>query len=1041
MRVPTRIATTIAALVSLGVCSLAMAGATSVSLWSIGKPDDCADELALGPGGYSHYAKDGLFVVGRSNARADWPYVHPGPDDAWAGGRAHRFSVFFGLRDRPRSGPHRLIVDLLDTHNRTPPELIVTVNGHAFEHQTPKGGPDASIQGNAAAGRAHRFTLDVPPAMLRAGTNEITIDNVAGSWVLYDAIEFEAPVGTSLQPVDRVIVRDVVVQPWRIMQGGEPVQYARVNVMNLGAERALTVRLGQVSKVVRAGTGRATTVTLCLPAVDHPAETDVEIMQSDKRLARTTVLVPRAKDRQPADWVDPLLGTATSRWMLYPGPSMPFGMVKLSPDNQGEDPARAIWKAGYEYTIENIAGFTHIHSWTMAGLLTMPTVGPLATQPGPERNPDAGYRSRIRHATEVASPGYYAVTLEDYAIRAELTCTTRAGFQRYTFPKSDQARVLVDLLFPSEYGKTLLDAKIRRVSSTEIEGYSHLISGRNAKYQDYVVYFVARTDKPFRSMGTWLNGTVQENATEVTGRDDIGAFLNFATKQSEVIQLQTGISLVSIDQARLNLDHEMGPFGWDFEMCRKHAYQVWNKLLGRIAVVGGTPANRTKFYTNFYRSYCARTIWSDVNGRYTDMYEKPQQLADPDSPVLGCDAFWNTFWNLNQLWNLVTPEVSDMWVRSLLEINDKGGWLAKGPTGIEYSSIMVAEHAIPLIVGAYQMGIRNYDAEQALAGMIHCQTTPAGPHPGGGHVGNRDLGPYLQYGYIPMGKGSASNTLEYAYDDWCVAQFAKVLGHAEPYRQFSKRGESWRGLFDKETGFMRPRQPDGRWLAPFDPYSAAGGWVEGNPWQYTWFVPQNVVGLVKAMGRDRFVQRLDEGLAKSEKSNFNATGDRMSRFPINHGNQPSMQVAYLFNYAGAPWLTQKWARAIMDKYYGNGPIDGWPGDEDQGQMGAWFVMSAIGLFQTDGGCRVRPIYEFGSPLFERAVVRLDPAYGRGTRLVIETHNSGPENMYIQSAQWNGRPWTKAWIHADELLKGGTLVFEMGPRPNKSWGSAEADRIP
>jgi predicted alpha-1,2-mannosidase len=422
------------------------------------------------------------------------------------------------------------------------------------------------------------------------------------------------------------------------------------------------------------------------------------------------------------------------------------------------------------------------------------------------------------------------------------------------------------------------------------------------------------------------------------------------------------------------------------------------------------------------------------------MYEKVRQLPDPDSPVYGCDAFWNTFWNLNQLWNLITPDVSERWVRSLLEIYDRGGWLPKGPTGLEYSSIMVAEHAIPFLVAAYQHGIRNYDVRKAFEAMVHCQTTPPQPHPGGGHVGNRDLVPYLKHGYVPVELGNASNTLEYSYDDWCVAQMALALGEEDHYREFSRRGEFWRNLFDPNVGFMRARHPDGRWLEDFDPFNTRGGWVEGNPWQFTWFVPQNVHGLIEAMGRDRFVKRLDEGLAKSETSNFNATGDRFAEAPINHGNQPSMQVAYLFNYAGAPWLTQKWARSIMNKYYGVGPLDGWPGDEDQGQMGAWFVMSAMGLFQTDGGCRADPIFEIGSPLFDEIVIHLDQDYYDGETFVIRTRDNSPKNLYVQSAQLNGETLDRAWFPAKDLLRGGTLVLEMGPEPNKNWAS-DPDRLP
>jgi predicted alpha-1,2-mannosidase len=750
-------------------------------------------------------------------------------------------------------------------------------------------------------------------------------------------------------------------------------------------------------------------------------------------MAGTTSGVLAAEQKQPADYVDPMLGTASSRWMLYPGPSMPFGMVKLSPDNQ-----RQTWKAGYEYTIENIAGFSHLHSWTMGGLLTMPTTGPLKIEPGSEKDPDAGYRSRFRHETETASPGYYAVTLDDYKIRAELTCTTRAGFQRYTFPKAAQARILFDLLTPTEYGYTVLDAHVRKVSDTEIEGSCHELSG--AKFNEFTLHFVARVSKPFRSMGGWVGKNILQDVGKISGSGDMGVFLNYATTDGEVIELQTGISLVSIEQARLNLDTEMGPFGWDFDAVRAHARKTWNDLLSKIEVRGGAATDLMKFYTNMYRSYCARTIWSDVNGKYVDMYEKVQQLPDPNSPVYGCDAFWNTFWNLNQLWTLVTPDVANKWVKSLLEINDKGGWLPKGPTGIEYSSIMVAEHEIALIVSAYQKGIRNFDAEKAYAAMKHVQTEPGRPHEGGGHVGNRQLASYMKLGYVPVEKGPVSNTLEYAYDDWCVAQMAKALGKQDDWRYFMKRAGNYKNVFDPSVGYMRQKHQDGKWVAEFSPFSGRG-FVEGNAWQYTYFAPHDVAGLVKLLGKEEFNRRLNDGMQKSRASNFNATRDQFAQYPVNHGNQPNMEAAWLFNFSGEPWLTQKWSREIMERYYGTGPIDGYPGDEDQGQMGAWYVMSAMGLFEMNGGCATRPTYEIGSPIFDRIVIHLDKRYYPGGQFVIEAKNNSKKNVYIQSAMLNGKPLNKPWFYHSELVKGGSLVLQMGPEPNKNWGSAPDEAPP
>ncbi len=739
--------------------------------------------------------------------------------------------------------------------------------------------------------------------------------------------------------------------------------------------------------------------------------------------------VTTAKKKQPVDWVDPMLGTVSSRWMLYPGPSMPFGMVKLSPDNT----EKSGLDAGYEYTIESIAGFGCVHSWGMGSFLTMPTTGRLKVVPGSENEPDKGYRSRFSHNKETASPGYYGVTLEDYDIRAELTATTRVGFQRYTFPEADKARILFDFRIPEGHRIKVVKARVKKVSDTEIEGYAQ----RSSRWNEYTLYFVARLDKPFKSFGGWAGEKIYRDIDEISGEDDIdvGAFVNYSTDEDEVIKIQTGISLVSVEQARLNLETEMSEFGWDFEAVRDYARNTWNELLSKIEVEGGTEEQKTKFYTNLYRSYCARTIWSDVNGKYVDMCEKIRQLKDPDSPVYGCDAFWNTFWNLNQLWALITPDIANKWVKSLLEIYDRGGWLPKGPGGIEYSSIMVASHEISLIVSAYQKGIRDFDIEKAYEAIRHIQTEPGRPHECGGHVGNQQLKSYTAIGYVPAERGPVSNTLEYAYDDWCVAQMAGALGKEDDYEYFIRRAESYKNVFDPEVGYTRPKHTDGSWVQGFDPLVKAVGkeddfqtkdFVEGNSWQYTWFAPHDVRGLINLIGREEFNRRLTEGFEKA-RPNF------VSHY-VNHSNQPNIQAAYLFNFSSAPWLTQKWAREIMENYYGTGPIHGYPGDEDQGQMGAWYVMSAIGLFEMDGGAATEPTYEIGSPIFDKVTIYLDNQYYKGGKFVIEAKNNSKNNVFIQSATLDGKPLNKPWFYHWQLADGGRLVLEMGPNPNKRWGS-------
>lgn len=743
--------------------------------------------------------------------------------------------------------------------------------------------------------------------------------------------------------------------------------------------------------------------------------------------------------KQPVDYADPLLGTSESRWMLNPGATMPFGMVQLSPDNQG-----GVWKSGYEYSLNNIGGFSHIHSWTMAGLSVMPTVGALNVRRGPADGPTTGwttgYRSRIYKETEQASPGYYAVKLMNGDITTELTSTTRAGFFRFSYPQEEDAHILLDLDIPFENTAEILDAKITKVSDKEIEGYSK----QKWSWNEYIVHFVVRFDRPIEGFGGWVGNKVTRDTTAIAGKGKMGAYADFKTKKDDVILMQTAISLVSIEQARLNLETEMNPFNWNFDAVRDNAKNTWNTLLNKVQIEGGSDTERKKFYSNLYRSYVARTTWSDVNGKYVDVNEIVRQV-DKNSPIYGSDALWNTFWNLNQLWALVNPDLTSNWVKSLLEIYKTGGWLPKGPAGIEYSGIMEASHEIPLIVGAYQKGIRDFDANLAFQAMLHQQTTPGVVTPEGGFAGNKFFASYMKLGFVPTEEGQVSNTLEYAYDDWCVSQMAKALGKKKEYEMFIKRAGNYKNVFDTSVKYIRMKHKDSTWVKEWNPYCCTSfsgpGYLEGNAWQYSFFNPHDVQGILNLMGKDEFNNRLDEGFEKSARFNFNAEGDLYDRVPINHGNQPNMQAAWLFNYSGKPWLTQKWTREIMSKYYGSTAYHGWLGDEDEGQMGAWYVMAAMGLFQTDGGASTKPFYEIGSPLFEKVTINLDPKYYPGKTFTIEAHNTSDVNRYVQSATLNGQPLTTPWFYHADLVKGGSLVLEMGPEPNMQWGSKDEDAPP
>ena len=731
--------------------------------------------------------------------------------------------------------------------------------------------------------------------------------------------------------------------------------------------------------------------------------------------------------QQPVDYVNTEIGTHDARPMLFPGATMPFGMVKLSPDNK-----KSGWKGGHEYTINSIAGFNFIHSYHVTGFYVMPVVGKIKTQPGSQENPDEGYRSRITHDSEWSSPGYYSVILKDYHIKAELSATTRTGIQRYTFPKSNEAAIMFAFQIPYEDPGKVLDVMVHKVSNTEIEGYikvhNEQIMGNTIWLnQVYNLYFVTRVDKPFESLGGWKGDSLYENISSLMGNGDVGCYLRYKTSGGEQINVQTALSMVSLKQARLNLDKETRAYGFKFNSYKESARKVWNELLGKVKVFGGSNQDKIKFYTNLYRCYSAKSTWSDVNGKWMDMNGEVTQTSH-NQVVYGSDAFWGMKWDQNGLWSLVNPSIMNSWVNSMLEIYKRGGWLPKGPTVGAYTGIMTGSPAVEAIVAAYEQDIRGYDVGLAYEAISKIMKEQGRVHKSGGWVGNRWLKPYMDYGYVPNEIGPASNTMELAFQDWCVAQMAKSLGKEQDYEYFLKRSQNYKNQLDTTTLYARPKSTSGIWVTPFNPYSGEG-FIEGNGWQYTYYAPHDVQGIINFLGKDKFSDRLENGFISSESSKFNASGDQYAKFPINHGNEPNMEAAFLFNYCGEPWLTQKWERKILDIYYGDTPMDGWPGDEDEGQMGAWFVMSSLGLFQMQGGCGIHPIFDIGSPLFKKTIVKLE----NGKLLNIIGNGNSKKNVYIQSAKLNGKVLNRPWIYFSEVRNGGTLEYVMGETPNKSWG--------
>ena len=743
--------------------------------------------------------------------------------------------------------------------------------------------------------------------------------------------------------------------------------------------------------------------------------------------------IPSKSSKQPVDYVDVFTGTSNSRWMLGPYASVPYGMVELGPDNQASG-----WMGGYEYSIMNVSGFSHIHAWTMSGLRIMPAMQDFTKTDGAPDRPymgaSAGYHSRIEKSTEKASPGYYSCFLYDAHCKAEMTATTRCGFHKYTFDKAGEARIILSLLFPAEDQAVIRDAKISKVSDSLIEGYANTIVPAT-KNQEYILYFSIHFSKPFKSMGGWVNDSIVDNTSQIVGAGDVAAFVNYSTKVGEPVMIKVGLSLVDLDGARNNLKSELDNYGWDFEKVVLAAKNKWNDLLSKIKV-DGREADKKKFYTNLYRSFAKQT-WNDADGRYCDPFENIQQLPK-DQDIYGGDAFWNTYWNFNTILSLITPNIMNNWVTTQLELFKHTGWTNNGPTGLEHTRVMGVTHEIALMVAAYQKGIRNYDVNQLWEAVRHNATEQGKKLDKTGNAGMEFLDIYNKLGYVPYDVSRrSSRTLDYSFTDFCTAQLAKALGKTDDYTFFLKRSNNWKNQFNPDVKWQMPRDSKGNWKTDNNIFSGEL-WSEGNAWQYSFYVPHDIPAVVQLMGKDLFNQRLEEGFHKSEQFMFAAPAlDRMQskifEYYINHGNEVNMQAAYLFNFSGKPWLTQKYSRAIMNSYYGDTPYHGWEGDEDEGQMGGWFVISSMGLFEMNGGVIDSSKVELTAPLFRKITISLDPKYYKGKEFVITTENNTPENIYIQSATLNGKPLIKSWIYFKDIVNGGSLNYVLGSEPNRLWG--------
>lgn len=728
----------------------------------------------------------------------------------------------------------------------------------------------------------------------------------------------------------------------------------------------------------------------------------------------------------PADLVYPQLDTENSRWFLFASASRPFGMVNLSPDTQ----LNGTWGSGYRYEIDTIKGFSHIHAWQLSGLSVMP----VTLERTNEKSIYADYYSKFSHDEEEVSVGYHSVRLKRYNIKAELTSTVRTGFHRYTFPKDAQSAILFNLnkrLGPCE----TINGKLSQSGDSQLIG-EFIIAPTKRKPKPNTVFFYVDLNSPIK--------TIEKD--EITGNYNISL-----EKNNRPVLMKVGISYTSVANAKRNMDTELPH--WNFEKTVADSKKEWNGLLGRITVEGGTKTEQKRFYTDLWHALLGRKIISDVNGAYPDNTGEQFRvgqlpLKEDGTPAFkhyNSDAFWGAQWTISTLWGLVYPEIKKEFVQSLLQYGKDGGLIPRGPSGGNYTYVMTGSPSTPFIVSAIQQGLitENLDSiyqklkrNHMAGGLMEKSGYEHYTNKGGG------LKYYLEKGYVPYpipeGKfgghqDGASLTMEYAYQDFVLAQLAKKLDYQEEYRYFLKRSSNYKNVFDSQTNWMRPKNVDGVWKRNFDPYSYENGFNESNGAQSTWFVPHDLEGLALLIGgKKRAINQLNEQFKEAQKLGFTAGSShdremhpKYSRIPINYGNQPSMQTAFVFAKLGRPDLTQYWSRqVVLSVFSGLSPETGYNGDEDQGLMGSLAVLMKMGIFQMDGGTTENPEYQIGSPIFDKITVELNNSFYPGKKFEIITSNNTTENVYVEKGVLNGKSIKDFTITHQDIINGGVLELKM-----------------
>jgi predicted alpha-1,2-mannosidase len=701
-------------------------------------------------------------------------------------------------------------------------------------------------------------------------------------------------------------------------------------------------------------------------------------------------------------YVNPFVGTG-GHGHTFPGATVPFGFVQLSPDTRMDD-----WdgSSGYHYSDTQIYGFSHTHlSGTgipdYCDILFAPTVGEPEFFAKKGDLSENGYASTFSHQNETASAGYYSVRLDEGNILAEMTATARVGFHRYTFPANSEANLILDL----KHRDKVLDSELRITGANRIEGFRRSSSWA----KDQIVYFAAEFSEPFADYGISMDDGAPEKLEKSKGKN-IKAFFRFAAKRPLLVKV--AISPVGISGVRRNLSTEIPH--WDFEKVRQDAKDAWNKELSKIEVSGGSEAQLINFYTALYHTMIHPNVFQDTDKSYIGLDRQVHSAQDFTNYTVF--SIWDTFRAAHPLYTIIDRRRTADFINTFLRQYEEGKRLPVWELAANETDTMIGYHAVSVIADAMAKGIRSFDYEKAFEAAKHSAEL--------NHFG---LEAYKKRGYISMEdeQESVSKTLEYAYDDFCIAQMAKILNKPADYKRFIKRALNYKNLYDTKTGFMRPKQ-NGNWIAPFAPNEVTFHFTEGNSWQYSFFVPHDVSGLIALHGgRAKFTRKLDELFTAESKLAGREQPDITGLIgQYAHGNEPSHHIAYLYDYAGEAWKTQKTVRRILDEFYKPTP-DGLIGNEDCGQMSAWYVLSAMGFYQVNPS---QPIYAVGTPLFKEAKINLE----NGKTFTIKAANVSDKNIYLKSIKLNGKPHRKSFFTDADLMRGGTLEFTMTNAPDKTW---------